>query len=209
MIEVCKGTNLSVFLQRIKQKEEMENKKPIVLNNLEEWDFTDYIDSLIQKEEAVDLEFKVAKDGLPNSLWDTYSSFANTDGGVIVLGVKEHKQQFLIRNGIRIDETPTHIAVREAFINTLIHCDFSEEGNIVVEQWVDKYRFKNPGTMLVSKAQYYLGGDSVCRNKALQKMFMLIGFSEKAGSGVNKISMLHENIGLPHRKHLIRLWRMS
>ena len=27
----------------------MENKKPIVLNNLEEWDFTDYIDSLIQK----------------------------------------------------------------------------------------------------------------------------------------------------------------
>ena len=55
MIEVCKGTNLSVFLQRIKQKEEMENKKPIVLNNLEEWDFTDYIDSLIQKEEAVDL----------------------------------------------------------------------------------------------------------------------------------------------------------
>ena len=96
MIEVCKGTNLSVFLQRIKQKEEMENKKPIVLNNLEEWDFTDYIDSLIQKEEAVDLEFKVAKDGLPNSLWDTYSSFANTDGGVIVLGVKEHKQQFII-----------------------------------------------------------------------------------------------------------------
>ena len=59
MIEVCKGTNLSVFLQRIKQKEEMENKKPIVLNNLEEWDFTDYIDSLIQKEEAVDLEFKM------------------------------------------------------------------------------------------------------------------------------------------------------
>lgn len=49
MIEVCKGTNLSVFLQRIKQKEDMENKKPIVLNNLEEWDFTDYIDSLIQK----------------------------------------------------------------------------------------------------------------------------------------------------------------
>ena len=94
---------------------------------------------------------------------------------------------FQIRNGIRIDDPPTHIAIREAFINTLIHCDFSEEGNIVVEQWVDKYRFKNPGTMLVSKTQYYSGGDSVCRNKALQKMFMLIGFSEKAGSGVNKI----------------------
>lgn len=41
VIEVCKGTNLSVFLQRIKEKEEMDNKKPITLNNLEEWDFTD------------------------------------------------------------------------------------------------------------------------------------------------------------------------
>ena len=395
--------------------------RPIILSNPEEWDFTDYIDSLIQKDEAVDLEFKSAKDGLPNSLWDTYSSFANTDGGVIVLGVKEHKQQFTveglskeqiiqykkdfwnqvnnpdcinenllsdndlyegcykdkglliiyvprasriqrpiyrtknpfgghtfkrnnegdykctdtevkrmiadsdeshprdsrilanysmddidhetltqyrqlfanlkpthpwlslndlefltkleayrkdrhtreegftlagilmfgktesitdpecapnyfpdyrehltedssirwtdricpdgtwetnlfqfyrrvysklttllskpfqIKDGIRIDETTTHIAIREAFINTLIHCDFSEEGNIVIEQWIDRYRFKNPGTMLISKAQYYQGGDSVCRNKALQKMFMLIGFSEKAGSGVNKI----------------------
>ena len=94
---------------------------------------------------------------------------------------------FQIKDGIRIDETTTHIAIREAFINTLIHCDFSEEGNIVIEQWIDRYRFKNPGTMLISKAQYYQGGDSVCRNKALQKMFMLIGFSEKAGSGVNKI----------------------
>lgn len=74
----------------------MDHKKPIILNDLEEWDFIDYIDSLIQKEETVDLEFKIAKDGLPNSLWDTYSSFANTDGGIIVLGVKEHKQQFII-----------------------------------------------------------------------------------------------------------------
>ena len=70
--------------------------RPIILSNPEEWNFTDYIDSLIQKDEAVDLEFKSAKDGLPNSLWDTYSSFANTDGGVIVLGVKEHKQQFTV-----------------------------------------------------------------------------------------------------------------
>ena len=60
----------------------MDHKKPIILNDLEEWDFIDYIDSLIQKEETVDLEFKIAKDGLPNSLWDTYSSFANTDGGL-------------------------------------------------------------------------------------------------------------------------------
>ncbi len=36
-------------------------------------------------------EVKKASDGLPVSLWDTYSSFANCYGGVIILGVKENR----------------------------------------------------------------------------------------------------------------------
>ncbi len=34
-------------------------------------------------------EVKKANGGLPNSLWDTYSSFSNCNGGVVILGVKE------------------------------------------------------------------------------------------------------------------------
>ncbi len=45
----------------------------------------------------------------------------------------------------------------------------------------------NPGFMLVSLSQYYEGGISECRNPSLQKMFGLIGKSDKAGSGVDKI----------------------
>lgn len=87
----------------------------------------------------------------------------------------------------RIDESPTHIALREAFVNALVHTDYSLSGNIIIELDTEKFVFSNPGTLLVSLEQYYAGGVSECRNPALQQMFMLIGRAEKAGSGVDKI----------------------
>lgn len=48
---------------------------------------------LLQYGEHINLECKKAESTLPNSVWETYSSFANTDGGIILFGVEEHLKE--------------------------------------------------------------------------------------------------------------------
>lgn len=51
------------------------------------------IHNLFAAGERVTLECKKAQSSLPNSMWDTYSAFANTYGGTILLGVYEDTKE--------------------------------------------------------------------------------------------------------------------
>ena len=53
------------------------------------------ISNLSEYREDNCLEVKKATNGLPHSIWETYSAFANSDGGLIVLGVEEDKNHQL------------------------------------------------------------------------------------------------------------------
>lgn len=49
------------------------------------------IREMLKYGEKINLECKKAESNLPKSVWETYSSFANTTGGIILFGIEEKK----------------------------------------------------------------------------------------------------------------------
>ena len=94
----------------------------------------------------------------------------------------------LDNNQMRNNTTTAHVALREAFANSLIHAAYTVRGNIVIDRYFDRIVLSNPGTMLISMEEYYEGGHSVCRNPVIQKMFVFLGIGEKGGTGADVIA---------------------
>lgn len=79
------------------------------------------------------------------------------------------------------------VALRESFVNSLIHADYKVPDRIQAKYENNTYTFSNPGTLRISISEYYNGNTSAPRNPNLAMMFRMIGFAEEAGSGVPKI----------------------
>lgn len=97
------------------------------------------------------------------------------------------KTPFALNGNERIDDTPVHVALREAMVNSIIHADYAGNTSILIVKRPDLFGFRNPGLLRIPQKDALNGGNSDCRNRNLQKMFQLIGLGEQAGSGFPKI----------------------
>ena len=105
-------------------------------------------------------------------------------------------RRFMTEGPYRIEETPRHLAVREALANCLVNADYYQRWSVVIERYPDRIVLSNPGTIILGKKQMLRGGISEPRNRNIFKMFNLIGIGEHAGSGVPDIFTVWENEGL-------------
>lgn len=97
------------------------------------------------------------------------------------------KVPFQLENGERQDETPVHIALREALANVLVHADYSDRASVLVVKRPDMFGFRNPGMMRIPVEVALQGGEPDCRNRNLHKMFRFVGVGEQAGTGIPRI----------------------
>lgn len=109
--------------------------------------------------------------------------------------VKDIKTPFQLEGIVRIDDTPVHKAIREALANCLVNTDFYLPRGVVIKKEPDGIIMENPGSIRTGKKQMLKGGISDPRNKALMKMFNMIGIGERAGSGVPDIYAVWEQQG--------------
>ena len=56
---------------------------------------------LIYQGEKVDMECKKAEKSVPKSAYESYSAFANTKGGYIILGVKEDMKVIIMQQSMK------------------------------------------------------------------------------------------------------------
>ena len=109
--------------------------------------------------------------------------------------VKDLKIPFKLEGITRIDDTPVHKALREALANCLVNTDFFVPRGVVIRKDANSITIENPGYIRTGKDQMLKGGISDPRNKALMKMFNMIGIGERAGSGVPDIFAVWESQG--------------
>ena len=132
--------------------------------------------------------------------------------------ISDLKRPFRIEGMSRIDDTPLHMAIREAFTNLVIHSDYLITGVLKVVKTDYGFVFSNPGNLKLPVQMIYSGGNSKARNPRIQAMLRMIGLGDNIGSGFPKILSvwkdenwrkpdLSENIDL----HIVelKLWMIS
>lgn len=113
------------------------------------------IADLLKYGERISLECKKAESTLPKSVWETYSSFANTVGGTILLGIEEDikAKNFLERFHIGEIKNPNQLIID--FWNTVnsekVSANILVDANVSIEE----YQGKNIIRIDVPQASYH------------------------------------------------------
>lgn len=106
------------------------------------------------------------------------------------------KKPFILENQQRVDDTPVHKAIREAFVNLIIHADYLlDAGTLKIIKTSDGFSFTNPGILKLPKEEIFKGGNSKPRNPRMQTMLRLVGFGDNAGSGFPTILAVWRDSG--------------
>ncbi|KXT61042.1 RNA-binding domain-containing protein [Lactococcus sp. DD01] len=108
------------------------------------------------------------------------------------------------------------VALREAFVNSLIHGDYKSDKGVLIIRYANRFIFSNGGTLRIDPQDFFSGAHSDPRNYLIQEMFRFINLCEKAGTGIPKImeavqdySLKYPNLDVDIDSVELTLWDTS
>lgn len=113
-------------------------------------DITD-INTLLQVGERISFECKKCENQIPKSVWETYSSFANTVGGIIVLGITEHIEEPDQTERFEITGVNNPKKLKKEFFDTLNSNKVNR--NILIEEDVDIVEYEGHSLLVINIPQ--------------------------------------------------------
>lgn len=122
---------------------------------------------LIQLKEDINIELKESSNKIPDNLYETYSSFSNTKGGTIYLGIKEGKTNII--TGLNNAEEQRRVLITSLHSkNKVSYCSISDDDIKILDINGKKIiRFEVKEAPLEAKPVYI--------NRNLSKSFTRIG----------------------------------
>lgn len=128
-----------------------------------------------------------------------------------LLDIVKQAENFVERNtrtgfrikGFRRENLPDYPieAVREGFVNALMHRDYFEKGaNVLLKIFPDKIVIDNPGGLVKGITLKDLGRKSRARNPLIADLFYRVNLAEKIGSGIKRMGDLMRAHGLKKPK---------
>ena len=86
------------------------------------------------------------------------------------------------------------VAVREAFLNTLVHRDYSFSSSTLISIYTDRIEFISIGGLMPGiDLEDIMAGLSICRNQNLANVFYRLHLIEAYGTGIRKIMKAYED----------------
>ncbi|NCC99126.1 MAG: AAA family ATPase [Bacteroidia bacterium] len=109
------------------------------------------IKALLQVGERITFECKKAEDSIPKSVWETYSSFANTIGGTILLGITENLKEINFDKRFYITGVKNPKKMKKDFFDTLNSNKVNR--NILTDEDVDEVVYEGHTLLYIKVPQ--------------------------------------------------------
>ncbi len=109
------------------------------------------IQTLLKVGERITFECKKAENTIPKSVWETYSSFANTIGGTIVLGIKEDVAALDVERRFEVTGIANASKLKKEFFDTVNSNKVSL--NILTDDDVKEVAFDDKTLLCISVPQ--------------------------------------------------------